>query len=153
MKPDSSYTVPHIIDGVPLVSSDSFAVVNPATGEKLWSASNASTETVAAAVAAATTAYPAWRALGATARGDLLLAAAAQLEKATPELVEAMMLETAADENWCLFNIANSLEMLRGVAGRLPAAVEGRLPVTRDPNTTALIVKEPYGVVLSIAPW
>lgn len=153
MKPDASYTVPHIIDGVPLVSSDSFATVNPATGEKLWSASNATAETVAAAVAAATAAYPAWRALGAVARGDLLLGAAAQLEAAAPELIEAMMLETAADEGWCRFNIANSLDMLRGVAGRLPAAVEGRLPVTKDPDTTALIVKEPYGVVLAIAPW
>lgn len=31
--------------------------------------------------------------------------------------------------------------------------MEGRIPSPNDPSAAALIVKEPYGVILAIAPW
>jgi acyl-CoA reductase-like NAD-dependent aldehyde dehydrogenase len=50
-------------------------------------------------------------------------------------------------------NIDNSINMLTELASALPLLTNGVLPHTRHPNTMAMIVKEPYGVHLGIAPW
>ena len=52
--------------------SDSFAVYNPATGALLTSVNSATATDAKAAVAAATAALPAWRAMAAKARSQLL---------------------------------------------------------------------------------
>jgi acyl-CoA reductase-like NAD-dependent aldehyde dehydrogenase len=31
--------------------------------------------------------------------------------------------------------------------------LDGSFPMTRDANTSCIVMNEPYGVVLSIAPW
>jgi acyl-CoA reductase-like NAD-dependent aldehyde dehydrogenase len=43
-------------------------------------------------------------------------------------------------------------DMLRDVAGRL-SGIMGHIPNCEEEGTQALILKEPYGVVLGIAPW
>lgn len=45
------------------------------------------------------------------------------------------------------------LEILRDVSGRIFSALSGEIPICQAEGTSALIVKEPYGVVLGIAPW
>jgi acyl-CoA reductase-like NAD-dependent aldehyde dehydrogenase len=63
-----------------------------------------------------------------------------------------MKLETAADDGWCGFNVDGSIKMLKGAAS-LVCTLEGRIPESDDPTLTAMIMREPYGVVLAIAPW
>jgi acyl-CoA reductase-like NAD-dependent aldehyde dehydrogenase len=50
-------------------------------------------------------------------------------------------------------NIDSSIDLLEELAGAISLATNGVVPHTRDDNTFALVVKEPYGVHLGIAPW
>jgi acyl-CoA reductase-like NAD-dependent aldehyde dehydrogenase len=64
-----------------------------------------------------------------------------------------MKIETgAADAFSSGFNVPKCADMLRDVAGRL-SGVMGHIPICETEGTAALIVKEPLGVVLAIAPW
>jgi acyl-CoA reductase-like NAD-dependent aldehyde dehydrogenase len=49
-------------------------------------------------------------------------------------------------------NIVMAVDLLKDTAGRL-TSVLGIVPTPGDRGTSAIIVKEPYGVILGIAPW
>lgn len=148
----SDFISPLIINGVERVGPKTGPVISPATGKQIWSHTSASVKDVDDAVSAATAAFPAWKATQLKDRRNLILKAADALEASYDEIAEAMKQETASDDGWAAFNINTSLEVMRGVAQRLPS-IEGRIPQCDDPNMTAMVVKEPYGVVLAIAPW
>ncbi|KAF8533422.1 aldehyde dehydrogenase domain-containing protein [Trichophaea hybrida] len=152
MQPDPSYTVPLLIDSKPITGPKTFPVHNPRTGEHIWNSTAASQADVSAAVASAAAAFPAWKKTTIPARRDLILKAAQLLEESGPEICDVMKLETAAEDSWCKLNLAKSVAMLKGVAGYI-TTIEGRLPPNDDPNVTSMILREPYGVVLAIAPW
>ena len=63
-----------------------------------------------------------------------------------------MLKETGDVGSWCHFNVDVAVDFIKDVAGRC-GTVEGAIPQVMDPNVTGLVLKEPYGVVLSIAPW
>ena len=50
------------------------------------------------------------------------------------------------------FDFNDALESLKSCAG-LIATVQGSVPTILDEERSAMVVREPYGVVLSIAPW
>jgi acyl-CoA reductase-like NAD-dependent aldehyde dehydrogenase len=50
-------------------------------------------------------------------------------------------------------NINNGIALLEELAAQITHMTIGSLPHTRDGNTLALVMKEPYGVQLGIAPW
>lgn len=52
-----------------------------------------------------------------------------------------------------LGNIHLSIDLLNELAGAISLATTGAVPHTRDSKTFAIVVKEPYGVHLGIAPW
>lgn len=68
------------------------------------------------------------------------------------ELTKAMVEETGATPAWAAFNLGLAKEILVDVAGRT-SSVLGTIPQTADEGVSALIFKEPYGVILAIAPW
>lgn len=69
------------------------------------------------------------------------------------ELGDYMKLETGATSPFADgLNIPKCADVLRDVAGRL-TSIQGTIPSCEQEGTSALIVKEPYGVVLAIAPW
>jgi acyl-CoA reductase-like NAD-dependent aldehyde dehydrogenase len=63
------------------------------------------------------------------------------------------MREIGSMEPFAKFNTSITTEMLRDVSGRIEQALHGEIPVCAQEGTEALIVKEPFGVVLGIAPW
>jgi acyl-CoA reductase-like NAD-dependent aldehyde dehydrogenase len=152
MAPDKTFVHPFIINGEAVTSSKTFPVTNPSTGEVVWHSSSASFSDVDAAVAAATAALPGWKSTRLTHRRDLILKAAEELEANREALWEAMKLEIAADDGWCGFNVDSSIKMLKDVASRV-CTLEGRIPDSDDPTLTSMVMREPYGVVLAIAPW
>jgi acyl-CoA reductase-like NAD-dependent aldehyde dehydrogenase len=152
MNPDPSYTVPLLINTKPITGPKTFPVHNPRTGEVVWHGTAATTADATAAVAAAAAALPAWKRTTISARRELILKAASLLEAAGPDIHAAMQLETAAEDSWCKLNVDRSVELLKGVAGYINT-IEGRLPPSDDPAVTSMILREPYGVVLAIAPW
>lgn len=149
----ASYTVPFYIDGKEVTSSVTFPVVSPSTGETLWHASSASAKDALAAVEAAAKAFPTWSKTKPIFRRNILFKAAELLEKREKECIDYIMQETGAVEPFGKFNMFTTAEMLRDVGGRIEAALHGDVPVCMDDNTQAMVLKEPYGVVLGIAPW
>jgi acyl-CoA reductase-like NAD-dependent aldehyde dehydrogenase len=146
-------TVPLLINGKEVTTSTTFDVISPGTSKKLWSCSSASKSEALEAVSAAGSALSSWSKTKPTFRRDILLRAADLLEKRTEEAHNYMMQETGAVEAFSKFNTTTTLEMFRDVAGRIVSALQGEIPVCQDDGTSALLLKEPYGVILSIAPW
>jgi acyl-CoA reductase-like NAD-dependent aldehyde dehydrogenase len=148
-----SSTVPLLINGKEVSTPTTFPVTSPASHTALWQASSASVDDVQAAAAAAQAAFPAWAKMKPAARRDIFMKAASIVEARTAELAEYMKVETGATGPFSEgFNVPKAAEMLRDVAGRL-STVMGHVPTCEAEGTSALIVKEPLGVVLAIAPW
>ena len=74
------------------------------------------------------------------------------LEKRTDELVEYMKLETAATDYTARYNVTSAVAQLRQVASDTVAEA-GFVPVSAEEGRSAMVIKEPYGVVMSIAAW
>ncbi|KAF7352467.1 Clathrin assembly protein [Mycena venus] len=63
-----------------------------------------------------------------------------------------MQQETGSTEMFANVNLAATAEHLRDTAGKC-SSIAGSIPICQDEGTSALVLKEPYGVVLGIAPW
>ena len=149
----SDYTVPLLIDGKEITTSSTFDVISPSTGEKLWQSSAVSHDDALAAISAAEKALPAWAKTKPAERRDILLKAADCLEKRRNESFKYVNDETGTQESFFSFTFGNAVEILRDVAGRISLALQGEAPVCGKEGTSALFLREPYGVVYSIAPW
>lgn len=147
------YTIPAIIGGKDVHTSSTFDVIAPATGKLLHQCTSASVEEAIQAVEAAEKALPAWRETLLGKRRDIFLRAAEILDKRAKELGKYMEDETGSSEFWAGgFNVPVSSDGLRDVAGRI-SSLAGMIPTMADPGRSALIFKEPFGVILGIAPW
>lgn len=144
--------VPLIINGREVRPDATFDVLGPRTGEVIHKCSNADVTHAQDAIAAGAEAFKSWSQTTPSHRRDILLKAARILEERTPELRKYMMDETGSDEGWADFNLFVSKECLLDCAGRI-SGIEGRIAAPMDPTTGALIVKEPYGVILAMSPW
>lgn len=60
--------------------------------------------------------------------------------------------EIGATEAWARFNIKLASEMLVEAAG-LTTQIKGEIIPSNRPGSTAMAVRQPVGVVLSMAPW
>ncbi|KAF1846165.1 aldehyde dehydrogenase [Cucurbitaria berberidis CBS 394.84] len=150
---DPSYTVPLLINGKEVTTTTTFQVVSPVSHKQLWQASSASLEDVKAAVSAAQSAFPAWSKMKPAAKRAIFTKAADIIDARTAELTEIMNSETGSVSAFSEgFIVPKTADMLRDVAGRL-GTVMGHVPTCEEEGQSALIVKEPYGVVLGIAPW
>lgn len=140
------------VGGAPREAVRTFERRNPVTGEIATIAAAASTDDALAAVAAAQAAFPGWSAQGPNARRALLTKAATAMEARADAFVEAMMAEIGATEGWARFNLMLAASMIREAAG-LTTQISGEVIPSDKPGCIALAVREPAGVVLSMAPW
>ena len=106
-----------------------------------------------AAVAAAEAAFPAWSRTKPGFRRDLLLRAADELVKRKDDLFHFCSTETGSTEAYFEFDFNDALESLRSCAGLIVGVSSGSVPPMLDETRSAMLVREPYGVVVSIAPW
>ncbi|KAG5743765.1 hypothetical protein H9Q70_013528 [Fusarium xylarioides] len=146
------HTVPFLINSSDHTSERAVDVVSPASGEVVHRYHSADVKDVNAAVEAAAEAFKSWRKTRPSERRDLFLKAAEIMEKRRDELRKYSMSETGSDATWADFDISTGISHLKEVAGRI-GTLEGAIPTVSDPNTTALVLREPYGVVVAIAPW
>lgn len=153
MASEAPYTVPLLINGKEITTSTTFPVVSPSSHKQIWSASSAALEDVQKAVDAAQAAFPEWSKTKPAARRDLFLKASDIFTSRAEELGRYMEEETGSAPAFSSgFNVPLAAEMFKDVAGRC-SSVNGVIPTCSDSNTNALVVKEPYGVVLGISPW
>ena len=145
--------VPLQINGEEVQTSNTFDVVDPSTGKVLWKSASASKVDAIRAVEAAEAAFPAWSKTKPSARRDIFLKAADILASRTEELSEYMIRETGSLPGYAAgFNVPNAVEMLKDVAGRI-ITISASVPVCGQEGKSAIVYKEPYGVILGIAPW
>ncbi|KAI8959687.1 aldehyde dehydrogenase [Daldinia sp. FL1419] len=147
----STYTVPFIIGGEERLVENTFDVTSPDTGKVLHKCGIATETESLSAVEAAVAAGRQWGISSAAERRNIFLRAAEIMARRREELATYMIDEVGAAPSWAEFNINTTIEMLKDVAGRV-VAIEGSIPFCQS-DITALLVKEPYGVVLAIAPW
>lgn len=145
-------TVPFFIGGKEVVSPKTFDVVNPSTGKVVHRSSSATDADAQAAVDAAAKAFPAWKATVPTKRREIFLKAVELMETRRNELATTMVEELGVPRQWADFNITVAKDLTLDIAGRL-VTIEGSVPTSQDPNTGAMVLKEPFGVILAIAPW
>ncbi|KAK1782710.1 aldehyde dehydrogenase domain-containing protein [Copromyces sp. CBS 386.78] len=147
-----TYTVPFFINGEEVVTPKTFDITSPSTQKVVHKCSSATDAEVKAAVNAAAEAFKTWGKSHPNQRRDLFLKAAEIFEKRKEELGQYMMDETGAPRQWADFNIMTAKDLLLDVAGRC-GTLEGTFPVVNDPDSGALILQEPLGVILAAAPW
>lgn len=145
-------THPLIISNKPHPTSASFPVFSPSSGKHLHNFSSASLDDTTHAINTAQAAYPAWKTLPPSKKRDIFFRAADLLDSRKEALTKAMVEETGGAAGWAAFNLNLASEIIRDIAGRI-SSITGSIPTTSEVGTSALVFKEPYGVILAIAPW
>lgn len=97
-------------------------------------------------------AFPTWSVTKPSERRDIFLRAADIFAKLKEELSGYIREEIGASKEYQEFIIGLAIEGLRDTAGRIAGAITGQVPVSIHPDTSALVLKRPYGVIFGIAP-
>lgn len=129
-----------------------FTRINPISGEVASEVAAASLEDARQAVNAAAKAFPAWAATGPGLRRRILLSAADKLQARVDDFIKAMAEETGATAGWAGFNVKLASDMLREAAA-MTTQITGEIIPSERPGSLSMGVRQPAGVVLSIAPW
>lgn len=148
----SDYAVPLQINGAEIITKTTFDVVSPLTESAIWKSSSASVEDAINAVNAAQAAFPSWSKKKPSVRREIIHKAADVLARRTDELIGYLKEETGATDDFGRFLMVMTVEQLRHAASSTVADA-GYIPVCGEEGKSGLVTKEPYGVVLGIAPW
>lgn len=143
-----------LIDGKQRPSADgqTFVRNSPMTGLPATVAAAATPEDAREAADAAARAFAAWSSISPAERRALLNAAADRLEACGGEIAKAMASEIGATAAWAGFNVKLASDMLREAAS-ITTMIKGEVIPSNRPGNMAMAIRQPVGVVLSIAPW
>jgi acyl-CoA reductase-like NAD-dependent aldehyde dehydrogenase len=143
-----------IIDNKPQGATDgrTFDRLHPLSGDLVTRGAAASVDDALSAVESAATAFATWSKTGPSERRNIMLKAADIMERRTPELIEAMGREVGAAPLWAGFNGFLTANLLREAAG-IATQIQGETIPTDKPGTLSMTVRQPAGVVFSMAPW
>ena len=136
----------------PATDGATFDRLNPITGEIASRAAAAQIADAKRAADSAAAAFPAWSATGPNARRAILLKAADILASKAKQFIELMAAETGATAGWAGFNVHLAAGMLREAAS-MTTQISGEVIPSDKPGCIAMAIRQPAGVVLSIAPW
>ncbi|KAJ5330076.1 hypothetical protein N7452_010466 [Penicillium brevicompactum] len=145
-------TTPLIINNESIETDIKFEVYAPATGELSSYCAGVSVEDAKRAVDNAQAAFPAWSKTKPYERRDLLLKAADIMSSRKEELIQYQREETGAGRPFTEHTFNMGVNFIKDFAGRIPT-IEGVVPNINREGEGAIVYKEPYGVILSIAPW
>ncbi|OCJ07877.1 salicylaldehyde dehydrogenase [Rhizobium sp. AC44/96] len=143
-----------LIDGEDRPSSTgrTYDRIDPFTEKVASRAPAASLDDVAAAIDAASSAFPAWSKTGPGHRRAILLKAADIIDSKAAEFTRLMIEETGATAPWAGFNVMLAANILRE-AGSMTTQISGEVIPSEKPGTLAMGVRQAAGVCLAIAPW
>lgn len=145
---------PMLIDNenVAATAGATFDRLNPITGEVSTRAAAATVDDAIKAANSAAAAFPAWSETSPEARRAVLNKAAELMLARTPDFIQAMAAETGATEGWAGFNCYLASNMLREAAG-MTTQITGEVIPSNKPGSMAMALRQPVGVVFSVAPW
>lgn len=144
--------IPLLIDNQSVVTDNQFEVQNPGTGQVADLCVGATVDDATRAVESAKAAFAAWSKTMPYDRRDILLRAADIMQSRKEELIAYQMEETGAGRLFSEKTFDLGVSFVRDTAGRIPS-IEGAVPSVSESGETAMVFKEPYGVILGIAPW
>ncbi|KAJ4110322.1 hypothetical protein NW768_012082, partial [Fusarium equiseti] len=131
-------TIPLIINGQQVHSSESSPVISPLSGKEIWSFSCANKNHVQEAVQNAHDTFSDWSRTKASDRRDVFLKAADIMAKRREELGGYMHHELGATKFYQDFVIGMTIEGLKDTAGRIAGAVQGFAPESTHEGMKAL---------------
>jgi acyl-CoA reductase-like NAD-dependent aldehyde dehydrogenase len=142
------------IDGKWQDASDArfFEKTNPFNGQILARYASAGRADARRAVAAAAAAFPAWSKTPPAVRRSLFLKAADILDRRQPEIARTLAEETGGIFGWGMFNCMFGAGLLREAAAQAYGLIGEVIP-SDLPDTIAMAIRQPAGVVVGIAPW
>ncbi|CAL9564817.1 Gamma-aminobutyraldehyde dehydrogenase [Streptomyces sp. enrichment culture] len=134
-------------------SGRTHAVVDPATGEEVYTYDLAGADDVDAAVAAAREAFPAWAAATPGERSDALHRFAAVVAERAEDFARAESLQCGKPLKLSReFDVPGTIDNITFFAGAA-RHLAGRSAGEYSGDHTSYVRREPIGVVGSIAPW
>ncbi|MEV7738450.1 gamma-aminobutyraldehyde dehydrogenase [Streptomyces sp. NPDC088921] len=134
-------------------SGRTHAVVDPASGEEVFTYELAGVEDVDAAVAAARAAFPGWAALTPGERSDALHRFAAVLAECAEDFARAESLQCGKPLKLTReFDVPGTIDNTSFFAGAA-RHLQGQSAGEYSGDHTSYVRREPIGVVGSIAPW
>jgi acyl-CoA reductase-like NAD-dependent aldehyde dehydrogenase len=145
-------TVPLWLDGNETTTTLTYDVISPSTNQVLYRASSASVDDANRAIESARVAFESWSRFKPALRRDILLRAAEVLQTRKEEMRNIIKQETGEIDSMFDFEFNLAVEACKSVAGLIPA-VRGSVPILSEEGRSAMVLQEPYGVVLSVAPW
>ena len=144
----------HFINGTwsPSTATGRIPVYNPARGTLLDTVPAGSGSDADRAIAAAAAALPGWKRLPMARRVAIQKACAATMRLHGDELAHTLTLELGRPLAGARQEIERSAELLDYYAEE-GLRLRGELPMIGEPDERVLVVKEPVGVVIAIAPF
>src|SRR6188508_1264895 len=127
-------------------------VFDPATGQITKHVDFASADEVAAAVAAATSAFPAWRATSLSKRTDIMFRIRNLVDQHRKELAALLTAEHGKVPSDALGEIARGLENLEFATG-IPNLLKGGFSEQVSGGVDVYQIRQPLGVVAGITPF
>lgn len=143
-----------LIDGedVDAAGEKTFERANPISGEVATRAAAASVEDALRAVDNAASLFPEWSVTSPNERRKILIAACEALKARADDFVGAMAQEIGATEIWARFNVGLAADMLLEAAA-MTTQITGEIIPSNRPGSMAMAIRQPAGVVFSMAPW
>lgn len=146
-------TIPFWLNGEEVIGDSVFEVVSPVGQTTLYQCSSATEQDVFNAVSAAERAFQSWSTTKPSVRRNIFLRAADEFRRRRDELRHYSLTETGAAEAMFAFEHNAAYEACKSVAGLIQVAMTSSSPVIDVEDGSALLIKEPFGVILGIAPW
>jgi malonate-semialdehyde dehydrogenase (acetylating) / methylmalonate-semialdehyde dehydrogenase len=146
--------ISHWIDGgtVASTSGRTGPVWNPATGEQQAEVGFASVEEVDAAVAAASTAFPAWRATSLSRRSEVMFHFRELVDANRKEIATHLTSEHGKVLGDALGEVARGLENVEFACG-IPNLLKGGFSEQASNGVDVYSIRQPLGVVAGITPF
>jgi malonate-semialdehyde dehydrogenase (acetylating) / methylmalonate-semialdehyde dehydrogenase len=146
--------IPHWIGGARVdgTSGRSGPVFNPATGVQTGAVDLASTEEVAAAVAAAKAALPAWRSVSVGRRAELFFRIRELFDAHREDFARLLTAEHGKVLSDAMGEVARGIEVIEFACG-IPTLVKGSFSEQASTGIDVYSIRQPLGVVAGITPF
>lgn len=140
------------VGGAWTVGERSFAVIDPATGQRVGTATDAGAAEAAAAVDAAAKAFPEWATLPAVDRAGALRRLSAALLEDVDRIGDVIVAEQGKPRAQATWEVRYATEWLDWFAEEA-RRTEGRVVPSSAPGKRLVVIRQPIGVALAITPW
>jgi len=145
-------SIEHIINGRKSGSANTSPVFNPATGEQTGSVASGGADKIAAAVAAARAAFPAWAATTPARRARVMYEMRRLLVERADDLAAIISAEHGKTHVDALGEVARGQEVVEFACG-IPHLLKGAFSPNVSTGIDSYDMRQPLGVVAGITPF